>query len=251
MKTALAAHICQRIQRGERLYWVLLDPDDFSMSEAVRVAREAEQCGVDGLLVGGSLMRSTCFDSFVENVKKSVSIPVLLFPGDATQLSRHADGVLFLSLISGRNPVNLIGEHVKAAPIIREFGIEPIATGYMLVESGTVTSVEYMSNTRPLPRAKPSIAAAHALAAEYLGMSLVYLEAGSGAQQPVPDDMIAQVRSQISIPLIVGGGIRDVQTARAKLDAGADIIVTGNLLQKNEGVATMRAIAALVKEFRK
>jgi phosphoglycerol geranylgeranyltransferase len=249
MKTALAEHIGQRIQRGERLYWVLLDPDDFTVSEGARVAREAQHCGVDGLLIGGSLMHSTCFDSFVENVKKCVTIPVLLFPGDATQLSRHADGVLFLSLISGRNPVNLIGEHVKAAPIIREFGIEPISTGYMLVESGTVTSVEYMSNTRPLPRAKPSIAAAHALAAQYMGMSLVYLEAGSGAQQPVPDEMIALVRSQIGIPLIVGGGIRDAQTARAKLVAGADILVTGNLLQKSEGVAMMREIAAQVKAF--
>jgi phosphoglycerol geranylgeranyltransferase len=154
--------------------------------------------------------------------------------------------VLFLSLISGRNPVNLIGEHVKAAPIIKEYGIEPIPTAYLLVEAGTVTSVEFMSNTRPLPRNKPRIAAAHALAAQYMGMSMIYLEAGSGAPETVPDEMIQLVRSQIEIPLIVGGGIRNAETAEKKLRAGADIIVTGNLLQSPGGLAAMKEIAKVV-----
>jgi phosphoglycerol geranylgeranyltransferase len=151
-------------------YWVLLDPDDFSPKDGAAIAKAAQAAGADALLIGGSLLRTNRFDAFVASVKKAVTIPVILFPGDATQLSGHADALLYLSLISGRNPVNLISEHVKAAPTIKQLGIEPISTAYMLVESGTVTSVEFMSNTRPLPRNKPAIAAAHALAAQYMGM---------------------------------------------------------------------------------
>lgn len=239
--------IQKKVSSGRAAYWVLLDPDDFLPQRAADIASQAQQAGADALLVGGSLIHTDHFDDFVKLIKKNSSIPVILFPGDSTQLSRHADAILFLSLISGRNPVNLIGEHVKAAPLIKQFGIEPISTAYMLVESGSVTSVEFMSNTRPLPRNKPMIAAAHALAAQYMGMSMVYLEAGSGAPQPVPDDMIKLVRSYIDIPIIVGGGIRDAKTARAKLIAGADIIVTGNLLRRKNGLSVMKEIARVVK----
>jgi phosphoglycerol geranylgeranyltransferase len=240
------------VGRGARQYWVLLDPDDFSLREASRIAKAAESTGgAHAVLVGGSLLHNNSFDAFVKSVRRNLSIPVILFPGDATQLSAHADALLYLSLISGRNPVNLIGEHVKAAPIIRKLGIEPIATAYMLVESGTVSSVEFMSNTRPLPRAKADIAAAHALAGQYMGMKVVYLEAGSGAPQPVPGEMIRKVKQLIDIPLIVGGGIRDAETARAILEAGADVIVTGNMLQKKNGVEAMRRIGAVVNGFGK
>jgi len=240
----------KKVAKGARQYWILLDPDDFSPREASRVAKSAGSAGgVDAVLIGGSLLRHNSFDLFVKCVRRSISIPVILFPGDATQLSGHADALLYLSLISGRNPVNLIGEHVKAAPIIRRLGIEPIATAYMLVESGAVTSVEFMSDTRPLPRAKPDIAAAHALAAQYLGMKLVYLEAGSGAPRTVPCEMIRKVKELIDIPLIVGGGIRDAETAEAILAAGADIIVTGNLLQKTGGEEMMKKIGKAVKGF--
>ena len=184
-----------RITKGARQYWILLDPDDFSPREASRIVQSAEGAGgVDAVLIGGSLLHHNSFDAFVKSVRAHLSIPVILFPGDATQLSGHADALLYLSLISGRNPVNLISEHVKAAPIIRRLGLEPIATAYMLVESGAVTSVEFMSNTRPLPRAKADIAAAHALAAQYMGMKMVYLEAGSGAPQTVPCEMIQKVK---------------------------------------------------------
>jgi len=240
--------ILTKREQKKKLYWALLDPDDFSPQEGARIAHEAEQCGVDTLLIGGSLMHSACLDDFVTAIKKAVSIPAVLFPGDATQLSAHADAVLYLSLISGRNPVNLIGEHVKAAPVIKNFGIEPIPTAYMLVESGSITSVEFMSNTRPLPRNKPSIAAAHALAAQYMGMGLVYLEAGSGADKTVPDSLISTVRTYVDIPIIVGGGIRDAATARKKLAAGADIIVTGNMLQKEKGTVIMKEIAREVQK---
>ncbi len=245
-RRAVLKGVQTRRAKGTASYWVLLDPDDFPGARAADIARRAEDCGVHGLLIGGSLIHTNGFDAFVKRVHSAVSIPAVLFPGDATQLSQYADALLFLSLISGRNPVNLIGEHVKAAPRIRDLGLEVISTAYMLVESGAVTSVEFMSNTRPLPRTKPAIAAAHALAAQYMGMSLVYLEAGSGAPQTVPDDMIRMVRSQVDIPVIVGGGIRDAKTAAAKLKAGADILVTGNMLRRPGGVKVMREIARLV-----
>ncbi|MBN1576689.1 MAG: geranylgeranylglyceryl/heptaprenylglyceryl phosphate synthase [Chitinispirillaceae bacterium] len=249
MKTIVFDQLQGRLKRGSRCYWVLLDPDDFTIEQVKGIARESESCGVDTLLVGGSLLHTMHFDEFVAAVKKATSLPVLLFPGDSTQLSSHADALLYLSLVSGRNPTNLIGEHVKAAPLIRDLGIEPIPTAYMLIESGTVSSVEFMSTTRPIPRSKPTIAVAHALAAQYMGMRLVYLEAGSGALQSVPAEMIAMVRAQVEIPIIVGGGIRDAATAKEKLEAGADIIVTGNLLRRKNGVEMMREIAATVQGF--
>jgi phosphoglycerol geranylgeranyltransferase len=251
MKTKIIDTVYSKVNSGEKCYWVLLDPDDYTLDEARQVAEESQRCGADGLLIGGSLLYSNHFDAFVSTIKKAVSIPVLIFPGDSTQLSRHADALLYLSLISGRNPTNLIGEHVKAAPIIRETGIEPIATAYMLVESGSVSSVEFMSNTRPLPRNKPGIAAAHALAAQYMGMKLVYLEAGSGATLSVPPEMIVKVKKWVDIPVIVGGGIRDAATAREKLTAGADIIVTGTIVTRENGIAIMKEIADVIKGFKK
>jgi phosphoglycerol geranylgeranyltransferase len=241
--------IIEAKQKGQRAHWVLLDPDDFTIEQAVATARSSQENGVSALLVGGSLLQTNHIDEFVKALREAVNIPVILFPGDSTQLSKHANALLYLSLISGRNPVNLIGEHVKAAPIIRQYGIEPVATGYMLVESGTVTSVEFMSDTRPLPRSKPGIAAAHALAAQYLGMHLIYLEAGSGASLTVPPEVIKAVRSCVDIPIIVGGGIRDKAAALEKLDAGADIIVTGNLLQNPQGLERMKEIAQCVRSY--
>lgn len=246
-KQPVFASIQNSVSRGSRQYWVLLDPDDFTEQQAAGLARSAQAAGADAILVGGSLMHITTLDAFVAAIKKVVTVPVILFPGDSTQLSRHADALLYLSLVSGRNPVNLIGEHVKAAPIIRKLGIEPIATAYMLIESGAITSVEFMSNTRPLPREKPAIAAAHALAAQYMGMKLVYLEAGSGAKNPVPPALIREVKRHVDIPVIVGGGIRDAKAARAAVKAGADIVVTGNMLRAAGGREKMKAIAGAVK----
>jgi phosphoglycerol geranylgeranyltransferase len=246
-KKAVLSTILSKVSAKKAAYWVLLDPDDFPPKLGASIARQAQAAGADALLIGGSLIHTNQFAAFVASVKKAVRIPVILFPGDATQLSGQADALLYLSLISGRNPVNLISEHVKAAPTIKQLGIEPISTAYMLVESGTVTSVEFMSNTRPLPRNKPAIAAAHALAAQYMGMKLIYLEAGSGALQTVPNEMIALVKSVVDIPVIVGGGIRDAKTAVEKIKAGADIIVTGNLLQSKDGLAVMKEIAVAVK----
>jgi len=249
MKSVTFDNIQKQLTKGKRAYWVLLDPDDFTIEQAKKIAASSEKSGVDALLIGGSLLHSNHFDEFVAALKNTVNIPILLFPGDSAQLSAHADALLYLSLVSGRNPSNLIGEHVKAAPVIKDIGIEPIPTAYMLIESGTVSSVEFMSNTRPIPRSKPAIAVAHALAAQYMGMRMVYLEAGSGAQYSVPPEMIAMVKSQVDIPVIVGGGIRDVKAAEEKLQAGADIIVTGNMLRQANGISIMKKIAAVVKRY--
>lgn len=239
--------ILNKINSGFGCYWILLDPDDFSKEQAADIASQAQEVGVDAILVGGSLLNTNHLDGFIRSIKQGVTLPLILFPGDATQISAEADAILFLSLVSGRNPVNLIGEQVKGAPLIKECGIEPISTAYMLVESGAVTSVEFMSNTRPLPRSKPMIAAAHALAAQYMGMSMIYLEAGSGAPATVPSEMVKMVRDYVDIPIVVGGGIRDVDTAVEKLDAGADIIVTGNMFRQKDGVEIMRGIAEVVR----
>jgi phosphoglycerol geranylgeranyltransferase len=221
-------------------FLVLLDPDRMSLQDIVDLARKSEQAGADGFLVGSSLLLSTRFDEAVKEIKAHVKVPVTIFPGNANQVSRHADAILFLSLISGRNPHLLIGEQVKAAPAIREFGLEPIPTGYMLIESGASTSVQFMSDTQPIPRSKPDIVKAHALAAEYLGMKMVFLEAGSGAENPVPDNIVRQVKDFISIPIIVGGGIKDPDVAYSKAKNGASFVVIGNFLEEDD---------SLIKEF--
>jgi phosphoglycerol geranylgeranyltransferase len=196
--------------------------------------------------MGGSLLFNDHFDRAVEAVKKAVRIPVILFPGSGRQLSRHADAVLFMSLISGRNAHFLIGEQVTSAPVVRALGLEAISMGYMLVESGATTAAEFMSDTRPLPRNKPDIAAAHALAAEYLGMKCVYLEAGSGAESPVPETIVIAVRKAVSIPVIVGGGIRIPDEAGARVRAGASFVVTGNVLEKSGDPLLIRRFADAV-----
>jgi phosphoglycerol geranylgeranyltransferase len=227
-------------------YLVLLDPDRKSPESLAAFAKTCEAQGADGILIGGSLLLDDGFDRCVEAVKKAVRIPVLLFPGNGRQLSRHADAVLFMSLISGRNPHFLIGEQVTSAPIVRALGLEPVSMAYLLVESGETTAAEFMSGTRPLPRNKPEIAAAHALAAEYLGMKLVYLEAGSGAKHSVPEVLVAAVAKTVSIPVIVGGGIRTPEDAAAKVKAGASFVVTGNVLEKEGGPDLVRSLADAV-----
>ena len=227
-------------------YLVLLDPDKRPVEDLVLVAEVCEAHGVDGLLVGGSLLFLEDFNGILKAIKASVSIPVILFPGNGSQLSKHADAVLFLSLISGRNPHYLIGEQVLSAPTVKALGLEPIPTGYMLVESGSATAVEFMSDTRPLPREKPEIVVAHALAGEYLGMKLVYLEAGSGAALSVPEEMIRAVCQAVSIPVVVGGGIQTPEVARAKVEAGADFVVTGNILEKQNDFSLIGEFANAV-----
>ena len=214
-------------------YFVLMDPDKQSLQEAKKRAKICEGAGVDALLVGGSLLLTPLFEELIKELKAVLNIPVIIFPGGVQQVSGFADAILFMSIVSGRNSEHLIGDQVRAAPTVKALGLEPIATAYMLIQSGRTTSAEYMSNTHSIPRHKPEIAAATALAAEYLGMKLVYLEAGSGAEESVPENMIKTVASYISVPIIVGGGITSPEDARLKVEAGASFVVTGNILEKN------------------
>lgn len=212
-------------------FLVLLDPDKLEAKKLRQKISVLEENGVDGILIGSSLLLSTGFDQTIKEIKSSVKIPVIIFPGNAYQISRWADAILFLSLVSGRNPNFLIGEHVKAASAIKEFNLETIPTGYMIFDSGKMTSVLFMSDTKPIPFDKPEIAKAHALAAEYLGMKMIYLEAGSGAEVPIPDEIVSEVKEYISLPLIVGGGIKDPQVAKTKVQNGANFVVMGNALE--------------------
>ena len=223
-------------------YLVLIDPDQYSITDCVEIAHQAEDAQTDAILLGGSFL-TTDLQPVAETLKRETRLPIILFPGDSMHLSPHADAILFLSLISGRNANFLIGEQVKAAPRLRQYGIEPIPTGYMLIDSGRQTSVGFMSGTTPLPRDKFDIAWAHALAAEYLGMQLVYLEAGSGAEFPVPNRLIAAVKEHINIPIIVGGGITTPEIAAQKVKAGADFIVTGTAIEDSSSLSLMKQFA--------
>lgn len=219
---------------GRKLLAVLIDPD-FGQDEKVleRTVQNACMAKADLLFVGGSLLTTASFDRCVERVKELSALPVVLFPGSPSQLSGHADAVLFLSLISGRNPELLIGHHVTAAPTIKALDLEAIATGYMLVDGGRPTTVSYVSQTLPLPHDKPGIAAATALAGELLGLRTIYMDTGSGAQRTVSPAMIAAVRKSVNVPLIVGGGIRDAATARILCEAGADVLVVGTAFEQD------------------
>ena len=224
-------HLLNTISQKGAAYLILLDPDKLSEDKISVFLKHCEKSGVDGFLVGGSLIFNGNFEWFLSKIKTHTQLPVIIFPGSITQVSSNADAILFLSVVSGRNPEHLIGKHVLAAPSIKKSGIEPISTAYILVDSGSTTTAVYMSGSLPIPRNKPEIAAATALASEYLGMKLIYLEAGSGANKPVPDEMVKAVKEQCTLPIIVGGGIRDSVTARKKVECGASIIVTGNYFE--------------------
>lgn len=225
---------------------LLLDPDRVKPGDVKGIGRAGEEAGVDAFLVGGSLLLSDAFEAAIKALKSASKIPVFIFPGSVSQLSRYADGILFLSLISGRNSTYLIDKHVRAAPMIKRMGLECVPVGYMLIESGKLSSVEFMSNTRPVPRDKVDVAMAHALAAEYLGMQAIYLEAGSGAKEPVPEAMVKSVKGYLNIPVIVGGGLRAPSEARSRARAGADFIVIGTALEGVKAVRRLRDFAQAI-----
>lgn len=241
----------EQIARLGALYLVLLDPDRFEPAENARLAELAIDAGADALLVGGSLQLAGRCDETVRAIKDAVDVPVVIFPGDVGFVTREADAVLFLSLVSGRNPHFLIGEHVRAAPILKEAGLEPIPTAYMLVDGGATTSVEFMSSTRPIPAGKPDIAMAHALAAQYLGMCLAFFDAGSGAQNHVPAELIRRVAAYVDIPVMVGGGIRRPAEAAELVEAGASVVITGDVVEKTGDAGLLREFAESVHEARR
>lgn len=218
------------VQKGAA-YFILIDPDKLPIERTEVFINHCVKSGVDGFLIGGSLMVNGDLDLSIKEVKKFSSLPIIVFPGSVNQVSKYADAILFISLISGRNAEHLIGKHVQAAPLIKRFNLEAISTGYILIESGQTTTAEYMSESKPIPRNKPEIAVATALAGEYLGMKLIYLEGGSGAENSVPLEIISEVSKNVSIPVIVGGGIRTPDEAREKVNAGAKLIISGNLFE--------------------
>lgn len=225
--------IVQAKQKGEKKFAILIDPDKVRAGQIDRIIEPAISAGVDFFLVGGSLIVNDNLDQCLTEIKQQCSIPLILFPGDSYQLSYRADGILFLSLISGRNAELLIGKHVITAPYLKLSPLEVLSCGYMLIDGGVPTTVSYMSNTSPIPASKEDVAVCTAMAGEMLGLRLIYLDAGSGARNPVSAPMIEAVNGAIKIPLMVGGGIRTPEKALENVQAGADLIVVGNAIEKN------------------
>ena len=236
-------HIFKKSAEGKKQFAILVDPDKENEDSLETLCELANQHKVDYLFVGGSLLTQDCLSECIEVIKLHTQIPVVLFPGDNLQINSHADAILFLSLISGRNPDLLIGKHVISAPILKEAGLEIIPTGYMLIDGGTPSSVSYMSNTTPIPANKRDIAVCTAMAGEMLGLKLIFMDAGSGAINPVSEAVVSAVKKSIDIPLIIGGGVRSAEKAKALFDAGADLIVVGNAIEGNkELIGEMAAI---------
>ncbi len=218
--------------QNKKIFALLIDPERQAYDDLEKIIIAADKAVVDVILVGGSLT-SEPIDNTLLFVKKRTSIPVVLFPGNLLQLSGKADGILLLSLLSGRNPEYLIGNHVLASRFLKNSGLEIIPTGYIMVDGHQVTSVEYISNTRPIPSDKPDIVVATALAGEQLGLKLIYLEAGSGAQDAINSDVIASVINNLTIPVIVGGGISDADDIRRIYKSGANGVIVGSAIEKD------------------
>ncbi len=228
-------------------YFVLLDPDKAHTEDLSAILEQSFDAQVDAFLIGGSLLMTPDFDDYIKTIKKYTrDCPVIIFPGGVNQVSAHADAILFLSLLSGRNSHHIIGTQVMAAPIIHKLKLEAISTAYLLVESGKATTAEFMSGTSPLPRHKTDIAVAHALAAAYMGFKLIYLEGGSGAEHSVPEEMIFAISQAVDVPLIVGGGIRTPEEAAKKVAAGASFVVTGNILESNNDPRLIKEFASAI-----
>jgi phosphoglycerol geranylgeranyltransferase len=240
---AIYQDILNATQKGRKQIAILVDPDKLLNKDVENLAVNAAQSGVDYFFVGGSLLVNNELDQCIKTLKANSEIPVILFPGNTMQMSWKADGILLLSLISGRNAEMLIGLHVIAAPYLKLSPLEVISCGYMLIESGKTTAVQYMSNTMPIPSDKIDIAVCTAMAGDMLGLKLLYLEAGSGAQHSVPVAMVEQVKQNISIPLLVGGGLRTPEQASEIALAGADIVVIGTAFEKNSGLISEMANA--------
>ena len=235
--------LCERKANGKKSFAVLIDPDKVNKAKMQQLIKLAVDAKVDYFLVGGSLIISELFGECVQIIKRNCSIPVILFPGSSTQVSKYADALLYLSLISGRNPELLIGQHVVSAPAIKQSGLEIISTGYMVIDGGAPTTVSYISNATPLPADKNEIAMCTAMAGEMLGMKLIYMDAGSGAKRAITESMIEKVANCIEVPLIIGGGITDPEKAYLNCKAGADIIVVGNAIEKDESLIMEMASA--------
>jgi putative glycerol-1-phosphate prenyltransferase len=224
-------NVYSSLNENKKQFAVLVDPDKYTGKQLIDLAGLARKSMVSYLLVGGSLLSEDNLDTTIRIIKDHCDIPVIIFPGDIMQINENADAILFLSLISGRNPELLIGKHVIAAPYLKRSNLEILPTGYMLIDSGKQTTASYISGSLPIPNDKDDIAVSTAMAGEMLGLKLIYMDGGSGALNPIPVSMIEKVKENISVPLIVGGGIKDPKTAAERFKAGADIIVVGNAIE--------------------
>lgn len=244
MSQGIYHSLTERKRQGKKSFAVLIDPDKVNNTNIEHLVQLAVSSKVDYFFVGGSLVISNYLDECVQLIKASCNIPVILFPGSPSQVSKYADALLYLSLISGRNPELLIGQHVVSAPIVKQSGLEIMSTGYMVIDGGAPTTVSYISNATPIPADKNEIAVCTAMAGEMLGMKLIYMDAGSGAKKAITENMIEKVSRAITAPLIIGGGITDPEKAYLNCKAGADVIVVGNAIEKDASL--IKEIAAAV-----
>ncbi|MBC7108746.1 MAG: geranylgeranylglyceryl/heptaprenylglyceryl phosphate synthase [Methanomassiliicoccales archaeon] len=239
-------YLMKRIQEGT-IHMTLIDPAKQDSVVAARIAETAEQIGTDAIMVGGSTgVTQENLDLTILEIKKLCKLPVIYFPSGAHAISRHCDAIYFMSVLNSQNVKNVIGEQVRGAPIIKKLGLETIPMGYVIVEPGM--KVGEVSKADLIPRNNPQLAVAYALAAQYMGMELFYLEAGSGSPQPVPETMIREVKKNISIPLIVGGGIREPEEAVAIKNAGANAIVTGTIVENGDFATRLEKIITAIKK---
>ncbi len=236
MKSTIYNSLAEKKKQGKKSFAVLIDPDKVNNSILDELIELSASAKVDYFLVGGSLVISNHLDECVKHIKKNSDIPVILFPGSPSQISKYADALLYLSLISGRNPELLIGQHVVSAPFVKQSGLEILPTGYMVIDGGAPTTVSYISNASPIPADKNEIAMCTAMAGEMLGMKLIYMDAGSGAKRPITESMIKIVADHIEAPLIIGGGILQPEKAYLNCKAGADVIVVGNAIEKDSSL---------------
>lgn len=246
MKNQLYQQLCTARLQKKKSFAVLIDPDKTDHNSLEKLVGLGITAKVDYWFVGGSLVVSNHLEQIVVDLKTKSNIPVILFPGSPSQVTPRADALLYLSLISGRNPELLIGQHVLSAPAVKQSGLEILSTGYMVIDGGAPTTVSYISNASPIPSNKNEIALCTALAGEMLGMKLIYMDAGSGAQKPIPAAMIQAVAAQITVPLLVGGGITTPAKAAENCKAGANLIVVGNAIEKDPGLIT--EIGAAIKD---
>src|SRR5574343_729550 len=233
MKQNIYQQFISRKRSGKKSFAVLIDPDKVNAKSIATLVELSVEAKVDYFFVGGSLVISHHLDECIQQIKAACSIPVILFPGSPSQVSKYADALLYLSLISGRNPELRIGQHVISAPFVKKSGLEIIPTGYMVIDGGAPTTVSYIYNATPIPADKNEIAMCTAMAGEMLGMKLIYMDAGSGARKPITESMIEKVAGTIEAPLIIGGGITEPEKAYRNCKAGADVIVVGNAIEKD------------------
>ncbi|TAE16758.1 MAG: geranylgeranylglyceryl/heptaprenylglyceryl phosphate synthase [Bacteroidetes bacterium] len=233
MKYTLQQELQRKKAQGQKSFVVLIDPDKIDETSTEQLVQLSVEARVDYFFVGGSLVTSCNLDEAIQQIKAACDIPVILFPGSPSQISKYADALLYLSLISGRNAELLIGQHVLSAPTVKRSGLEIMPTGYMVIDGGAPTTVSYISNAAPIPADKADIALCTAMAGEMLGMQLIYMDAGSGAKRPITEQMIQKVSANIEKPLIVGGGITTPEKAYLNCKAGADVIVVGNAIEKD------------------